>query len=60
MALDENDQVWYFVKQSDGSYNLFKYLVTASYPTSPNNASILDWDGNGADLIWYGCYYGLE
>lgn len=33
MRLDANDQVWYYVKQSNGDYKLYKYLITDSYPT---------------------------
>jgi hypothetical protein len=51
MALDPNDQVWYFVKQSNGEFKLFKYLVEKSYNTSPTNVQALLWDGSGADAL---------
>jgi len=60
MALDAGDQVWYFVKQPDNRYKLFKYEVKKSYPTNPSNVAALAWDGDGADALIFGCYYGLD
>lgn len=51
MALDEGDEVWYYVKQPDNRYKLFKYEVTRSYPTNPTNVAALAWDGDGADAL---------
>ncbi len=60
MALDAGDQVRYYVKQPSGKYKLFKYEVTKSYPTNPNNVAALARDGNGADALIFGCYHGLD
>ena len=60
MALDPGDQVWYYVKQSNGSYVLFKYRVDKSYNTYPGNVQALQWDGDGADALVFGCTYGLD
>lgn len=60
MALDVNDQVRYYVKQWDGTYKLFKYIVTASYNTYPSNVQALQWDGEGADALIFGCTHGLD
>lgn len=60
MWVDVGDEVWYFDKQSNGQYKLFKYKVTASYPTDPSNVQALQWDGDGADALIFGCYHGLD
>lgn len=60
MRLDPNDEVWYFVRQPDDSYTLFRYLVTASYPTYPNDGQALAWDNDGADAVIFGCYHGVD
>lgn len=60
MALDVGDEVWYYVKQPDGAYKLFKYDVMKSYPTHPSNVQALQWDGDGADALIFGCYHGLD
>lgn len=59
MRLDPGDQVWYFVKNSVGQYDLVKYSVVKSYNTVPTNVSPLRWDGDGADALIFGCTYGL-
>lgn len=58
MWLDEQDEVWYFVRNGD-QYTLYRYLVTASYPTKPSNTAALKRDGDGADALIFWCYYGL-
>lgn len=60
MALDVNDEVWYYVKQPGDRYKLFKYKITNSYPTNPNNVGALARDGHGADALIFGCYHGLD
>lgn len=60
MALDEGDEIWYYVKQPGDWYKLYKYDITRSYPTNPNNVGALSWDGDGADALVFGCYYGLD
>ncbi len=60
MALDQGDEVWYYVKQPGDRYKLFKYDITASYPSNPNNVKALSWDGDGADALVFGCYHGLD
>jgi hypothetical protein len=58
MWLDEQDEVWYFVRNGD-EYVLHRYVVTASYPTKPSNVAALSRDGNGADAVIFWCYNGL-
>lgn len=58
--LDPDDQVWIYDRNSDGSYTLYKYLVTASYLTTPNDTGILLWDGNGAEMTVFACAHGLD
>jgi hypothetical protein len=60
MALDPNDQVWYFVKWSDGEFDLFKYVVEKSYNTSPTNVQALLRDGDGADALIFWCTHWLD
>lgn len=60
MRLDPGDQIRYFVKQSDWSYKLFKYNIEKSYPTDPSNVQALQWDGDGADALVFGCYHWLD
>ena len=60
MALDPNDQVWYFVKQWNWSFALHKYVVEKSYNTTPSNVQALLWDGDGADALIFGCTHGLD
>lgn len=60
MALDPNDQVWYFVKQWNWSFKLHKYLVEKSYNTSPSNVQALLRDGEWADALIFGCTHGLD
>ena len=59
MALDTGDQIWYFVKEATG-YVLYKYGVVASYPTTPDNVSAMQWDGSGADALLVGCIDGRD
>lgn len=60
MRLDPDDQVRYYVKQPTGEYELYKYLITESYPSAPSNVDALRRDGNGADALIFGCYNGLK
>lgn len=60
MALDPNDQVWYFVRNASWAYDLHRYVVTASYHTNPNNVGILKRDWEGADAMIFGCTHGLD
>lgn len=59
MWLDENDEVRYFVRNGD-QYTLYRYMITASYPTKPSNVAPLHRDGDGADALIFGCYHGLD
>jgi len=60
MRVDVGDQLWYFDKEPNWTYELLKYNVTASYPTDPSNVQALQWDGDGADALVFGCYHGLD
>lgn len=60
MRLDPGDEVWYYVRTDDGSYDLRKYDVTASYPTDPSNVDILLRDGQWADALIFWCYNGIK
>lgn len=60
MWLDPGDQVRYFDKQADGSYELFKYNITSSYPTHPGNVQALQWDWEWADALIFWCYHWLD
>jgi hypothetical protein len=59
MWLDPGDEVWYFVRNGD-NYDLHVYHVTASYPTSPSYTDALEYDGEWADALIFGCYHGLD
>lgn len=60
MWLDAGDQVWYYQRNDGGTYDLYKYDITSSYPTDPSDVSALERDGTWADALVFGCYHGLD
>lgn len=60
MRLDAWDQAWYYKKNAWWQYDLYRYVVTSSYPTNPNNVAALKRDGQWSDALIFWCYHGLD
>lgn len=60
MALDPNDQVWYFVRNVNGGFDLHKYRVVESYHTYPKDPNALTPPPGDATTINYWCTHGLD
>jgi hypothetical protein len=61
MALDPDitDEMWIYLKQPSGDYELLKFSVLRSYETVPTDVGILKPQG-GKELTVFGCTNGLE
>ncbi len=61
MALDPDitDEMWIYLKQPSGEYELLKFSIEKSYETSPTDVGILKPQG-GKELTVFGCTNGLE
>jgi LPXTG-site transpeptidase (sortase) family protein len=51
---DAGEQVWVFMKNVDGGYNLYKYNIYASYNTTPGDMDAL-MQTEGAEITLYTC-----
>ena len=60
IALDPGDEIRYFVRSFGGEYERIRYTVTDSYHTWPSNVSVLQWDGEWADAMIFGCTYWVD
>lgn len=59
MDVGQEDEIWIYVKSQAGDYDLFKYRITESYETNPENVSILKAKG-GKEVTVFACTDGLN
>lgn len=56
---DIRDEMWVYVKQDSGEYELRKFSIERSYETNPQDVGILRPQG-GKELTIFACTNGLE
>lgn len=59
MDVGQEDEMWVYVKTDTGDYDQYKYRITESYETNPENVSILKPKG-GKELTVFACTDGLN
>lgn len=53
--LDSGDEVWYYKRVNSESWMRYVYIVSKSYETTPDDATVFDALGTGSELTFYTC-----